>query len=58
LAPPLPLDELRIDSQINQHVIDRMEHFIRNMSKEYEAQAARYTPISDIVGRIAEGRNG
>jgi hypothetical protein len=56
LAPPAPLFETGVEAQINQYVIERMEHFIREMSKAFEAQSWRYIPVADIV-KASEDEN-
>ena len=57
LAPPPPLSERTADLQINQHVIDRMEYFIREMSSQYEAQARRYAPVAEVIERVEDDRS-
>jgi hypothetical protein len=50
------LADLPVDSDDSRHVIERMEFFIRALSKEYDTQVARYTPVNALMGSAALGR--
>ena len=53
--PAAPLVDLAADREVVHHLIERMEFFIRAISKEYDAQTDRYRPVSDLVGSASSG---
>jgi hypothetical protein len=53
--PPTVLVDLTIDRDAMRHLIDRMEFFIRAISREYDAQADRYRPVNEMVDSAQAG---
>lgn len=50
-----PLVALAIDRDAMGHLIDRMEFFIRAISKEYDSQADRYRPVNQLLDAARAG---
>jgi len=55
LERPGPLVDVAIDRDAIRHLIDRMEFFIRAISKEYDTQADRYRPVNELVDSAHAG---
>ncbi len=55
MEPPGALVDLAIGRDAMHHLIDRMEFFIRAISKEYDTQADRYRPVNELVDAARHG---